>query len=228
MLHLHVRDASGRHALDAEIYRETMAAVRREAGADAFIQITTEAAGRYAPAEQMALVDALAPEAVSLALRELAPDDSALPDVAEFLQRQARRGTLIQYIAYDVADLARLERLLRDGVAPLPGASAIYVLGRYATGQLASPNELIAFLAASSSTLPWMVCAFGRRERAALTAAIAFDGHARVGFENNLWRPDGSLARDNAEQVAALAELAPRVGRRLASCDEARRLLGGA
>ena len=49
MLHLHVRDAEGRHVLDAGLYRETIAAVRCAAGADFLIQITTEAVGRYAP-----------------------------------------------------------------------------------------------------------------------------------------------------------------------------------
>jgi len=38
------------------------------------LQITSESVGRYSPAEQMAVVQAVRPEAVSLALRELAPD----------------------------------------------------------------------------------------------------------------------------------------------------------
>ena len=226
MLHLHVRDAEGRHTLDADLYLQVIAAVRRAAGADFLIQITTEAVGRYGPAEQRAVVDAVAPEAVSLALRELAPDDADLGQVAAFLQRHARRGALIQYIVYDPADLARLTDLQARGVAPIQGASVIYVLGRYAAGQVSAPGDLLPFLAANSP-LPWMVCAFGARERAALVAAIVFEGHARVGFENNLLRPDGSLAPDNASQVEALADLSRQLGRRVATSDEARRLLAG-
>ncbi|MCP4818606.1 MAG: 3-keto-5-aminohexanoate cleavage protein, partial [Shimia sp.] len=30
-------------------------------------------------------------------------------------------------------------------------------------------------------------------------------GHIRVGFENNICRPDGTPARDNAENVARIA-----------------------
>lgn len=78
MLHLHVRDSSGRHTLDADLYAEAIAAVRRAAGADLIVQITTEAVGVYSPQEQMAVVDALAPEAFSAALRELLPDERDL------------------------------------------------------------------------------------------------------------------------------------------------------
>ncbi len=52
-----------------------------------------------------------------------------------------------------------------------------------------------------------MVCAFGHGETAALAAALKAGGKARVGFENSLWNADGSLARDNAERVAAIAAL---------------------
>ena len=73
--------------------------------------------------------------------------------------------------------------------------------------------------------LPWMVCAFGAGELAAAVAAAALDGSARVGFENNIWRPDSSLIPDNAAQVEALASVARAIGRRPATADEARRLL---
>ncbi|MDZ4135170.1 MAG: 3-keto-5-aminohexanoate cleavage protein, partial [Paracoccaceae bacterium] len=51
------------------------------------------------------------------------------------------------------------------------------------------------------------LCAFGAAETACLAAAFAQGGKARVGFENSLWHADGSLARDNAERVAAIAAL---------------------
>ena len=228
MLHLHVRDGSGRHVLDAGIYALAISAVRREAGNDLLIQVTSEAIGLYSPPQQMAVIDALAPEAVSIALRELAPDDASLPRAAAFLEAHARRGTLIQYIIYDLADLARFESLFSRGVIPERGASQIFVLGRYAEGQLSSPLDLLPFLRERKRGLPWMVCAFGPREIATASAAAALEGHARVGFENNLWRPDGSLAQDNAVQIADLAEIAQRIGRRLVSPEEARKVLSGA
>ena len=48
-----------------------------------------------------------------------------------------------------------------------------------------------------------MTCAFGRFEAACATAAALMGGHVRVGFENNILLPDGSLAADNAALVSA-------------------------
>jgi 3-keto-5-aminohexanoate cleavage enzyme len=45
------------------------------------------------------------------------------------------------------------------------------------------------------------VCAFGRREAACVVAAALLGGHIRVGFENNLLLPDGTLAGSNADLV---------------------------
>ena len=74
MIHLHVRDAEQRHTLDLDRYRAALAAVRREAGPEMICQVTTEAVGLYSPAEQMAAMRALKPEAFSVALRELFAD----------------------------------------------------------------------------------------------------------------------------------------------------------
>ena len=41
MLHLHVRDAQGRHSLDVEAYRTAIAAVRRAVGQRMILQVTT-------------------------------------------------------------------------------------------------------------------------------------------------------------------------------------------
>ena len=49
MIHLHVRDAQGRHSLDAELYRTAMSAIRRAVGDQLVIQVTSEAAGVYQP-----------------------------------------------------------------------------------------------------------------------------------------------------------------------------------
>ena len=64
LFHLHVRDGEGRHLLDAQAYRDTTEAIRRAVGRTLVVQITTEAAGRYARPAQMAVVREVRPEAV--------------------------------------------------------------------------------------------------------------------------------------------------------------------
>jgi uncharacterized protein (DUF849 family) len=67
-----------------------------------------------------------------------------------------------------------------------------------------------------------MVCAFGRYEAACVATAALLGGHVRVGFENNLHRPDGRIAHDNAAQVQTVAELLKVAGCVLADADRLR------
>jgi 3-keto-5-aminohexanoate cleavage enzyme len=56
--------------------------------------------------------------------------------------------------------------------------------------------------------------------------AIAMGGHVRVGWEDNPYLPDGSLARSNADLVAVAVKMAECVGREVASPAEARAITG--
>lgn len=215
MLHLHIRDRAGVHLLEAELYRAALAAARAEAGPDMLLQITTEAVGRYAPAEQIALVDALRPASVSLALREVFADEAG---AAALFRRMEGWGTLYQIILYDTADLARMEALQARGLLPGGPLPVLPVMGRY-SGTGAEAAELEAYLAAGITRHAFMLCAFGAREAEFMAEGARHGGHARVGFENNLWLPDGSVAPDNAALVAAVAQA---VDRPLADADTLR------
>lgn len=226
MLHLHVRDAAGRHSLDADAYRVAIDAVRAAVGLRLVIQVTTEAAGAYGPGEQMALVRALRPEAVSLAVRELVPDAAGERAAAEFFAWLADEPIGAQLILYAPDDVRRYRDLRARGVLGARDHSLLFVLGRHAGGAGAEPRELLDFLRAHEGDVPWAVCAFGPREHACCVAAAALGGHVRVGFENNLVLRDGATAPDNAALVAQAAEAARALGRPLATADDLRAMFG--
>ena len=218
MLHLHVRDRDGRHLLDADAYGQALAAIRAATGDRLALQITTEALGLYAPAEQMAVTRAVRPEAVSLALRELAPDAAAEADFADFLLWLRRENIAPQVILYTPEEAVRLAAMRKKGMIPWRDVPVLYVLGRYSPGQLSSPQDLLAFLGPDAPHFGhWTTCAFGRHEAAAVTAGALLGGHVRVGFENNLQLPDGSIARSNAELVGVTADILRRCGTSLLS-----------
>lgn len=225
MIHLHVRDAEGRHSLDVAAYRAASEAVRDAVGRDLVIQVTSEAVGVYSPEAQMAMVRALRPEAVSLAIREIVPDTAGEAAAGEFLAWLRAEGVLPQYILYSDDDLRRFDDLVARGVVPAGRQAVLFVLGRYAKDQTSEPKDLLPFLAANARGHLWAVCAFGPRETACAVAAAALGGHARVGFENNLHLPDGTLAPDNAALVAAVAEGLDAIGARPASAEEAREMM---
>jgi uncharacterized protein (DUF849 family) len=225
MIHLHVRDREGRHTLDVEAYRAAIEAVRRAVGERLVVQVTSEAVGRYTAEEQMAMVRQLRPEAVSLALSEIVAEPAAEPAAAAFLAWLARERILPQFILYAPEDLTRFDDLMARGVVPGERPFLLFVLGRYTKGQTSAPADLVPFLVANRRGHPSALCAFGRREPACAVSAAVFGGHARVGFENNLYLADGRLAPDNARLVAAVAQGARTIGRPLADAEATRNLM---
>ena len=230
LLHLHVRDAAAGHTLDVATYREAIAAVRDAVGDTLIVQVTTEAVGSYSPSEQMTMVRALEPEAVSLAVREISPSEEDEAAAAGFFEWIAGRGIIPQYVLYDIGDVQRFASMCGRGLIPARARNILFVLGRYAVDHLSSPTDLLPLLAAWEEhdivISTWSLCAFGRRETACAVMALALGGHARVGFENNLRLADGTVALHNAALVAAVRDGADMLGRPIANAAEARRLLG--
>ena len=223
MIHAHVRDADGLHLLDADAYRDAIAAIRHAVGDDLVIQITSEALGRYNPAQQRAVIRDVRPEAASLALRELVPDSSEESAFADLLGWMQRESVIPQIILYDAADAQRLADFRQRGLVPFDHLPVLFVLGRYTTGQTSQPSDLLPFIDASAPTFEhWSVCAFGAQEVACVTASALLGGHIRVGFENNEWLPDGARAQGNDDLVAAARTALNAVGRRSATADEFR------
>lgn len=206
-LHAHVRDGEQAHLLDAGLYRELLAEMKRQVP-EMLVQITTEAVGRYTPEEQRRLVADVRPEAVSVALREMLPGESDKAGLAFYAQAQSD-GIAVQHILYDEVDFARYLDLRATGMLPEGPAQVLFVLGRYSVNQESTPEDLDAFTALldrpDAVGLDWAVCAFGHRETDCLEAAILKGGKARIGFENSLWNAEGTLASDNAERVSELA-----------------------
>ncbi|MSU65099.1 MAG: 3-keto-5-aminohexanoate cleavage protein [Opitutus sp.] len=208
MLHLHVRDSQGRHQLDAENYLGVMRSVRKSVGDRLLIQITSESVAMYGPAAQMAVVKAVRPEAVSIAVRELVPDASHEQAFAEFLDWMRREHVVPQVILYSPDEAVRWASLGERGLIPWNSLPVLFVLGSYTSGQPATPTDLLPFIAPGRPKFAhWMVCAFGANEAACVTTAAFLGGDVRVGFENNFHRPDGTIAPDNAAQVQTVAEI---------------------
>jgi uncharacterized protein (DUF849 family) len=228
MLHLHVRDDDGGHLLDADAYIEATKAVRKEVGPDMVIQITTEAVGKYSAAEQMAVVRATKPEAVSMAVKELVPDSESESTAAAFFAELNRDQVLAQYILYSPEDWHRYKDLVARGIIPDDTHSVLFVLGRYSKILTSQPSELIPFIQQDGvNTAAWMVCAFGSGEGPTAATAASLGGHMRVGMENNLWLADGTKIEHNHDLVSQAAAAAKLCARPLARSQAARDVLAG-
>ncbi len=212
MVHLHVRDSRGKHTLAPEYYRPAIREVEAAVGDKMLIQVTSEAAGVFKAVEQIDLMKQLAPHCLSCGLREFVKDREGFERAAKFFSQLHQAGTLVQYILYCPEDVEWYEQLCEEGVLPGKKHFLLFVLGRYGEGGRLFYN-LHDYLEPLKRNSRWMACAFGQNEHSVMKQAVELGGHARVGFENNLLLPDGSLAKNNADLVALTVEMAYLAGR---------------
>jgi len=165
----------------------------------------------------------LAPRCLSLGLREIIEGEEGFEEGGKFLRHLLEIGCLVQFILYGKKDIAWYNTLCTNGVIPTPNNLVLLVLGRHEKLQY-KKADLQAYIDLLQKAQSWMVCAFGGDESEVMRHAIQLGGHARVGFENNLWMPNGELAKDNAALVSLTAAQAQQQGRVLASASEAVKL----
>ena len=123
--------------------------------------------------------------------------------------------------------MTRCLDLIEREVIPFARPFLLFVLGRYSADQQSSPADLDAFVTALGNRgFPWAMCAFGRREADCALTSARLGGHVRVGFENNLYLPDGRIAPSNAALVAATVDLLRAEGFGVMDAVAARALMG--
>ena len=72
----------------------------------------------------------------------------------------------------------------------------------------------------------WSCAAAGKEQFDVTTVAMILGGNVRVGLEDNLYIAKGQLAKSNAEPISKMARIARELGRKTATPDEAREMLG--
>jgi 3-keto-5-aminohexanoate cleavage enzyme len=86
--------------------------------------------------------------------------------------------------------------------------------------------QLQSKIASGLSPCEWEVIGIGKCQWRMLAAALVLGGNVRVGLEDNFYWPDQvTMAKSNGELVEIAVRMVRDVGRRVATVDEARRIL---
>jgi len=93
-------------------------------------------------------------------------------------------------------------------------------------GAAADLDTLLAMKNRIPEGCQWSVLGVGRSQLPLTTHAMLMGGHVRVGFEDNLYLARGVLADSNAQFVERAVATARLLQREVASCEEAREILG--
>ena len=87
-------------------------------------------------------------------------------------------------------------------------------------------SPVVASLVSIPEGSQWSVLAAGASQLPITTHGLLMGAHVRVGFEDNVYLSKGVPAKSNAQFVERTCNLAKILGREVATCAEARRILG--
>ncbi len=225
IIHLHVRMPDGQPTQDKEIFRQAIAAI--QARCDVIIQVSTGGAVGMTAQERLQPVH-LKPEMATLTTGSVNFGNEIFANpwslIQDFAQAMQEHGVKPELEIFDAGMIANALRLRDNGLVsePLHFDLVLGVPG----GMPATVRNLVYLVESLPPGASWSAAGIGRAQTLLAAAAIAMGGHARVGFEDNIYYRRGELATSNAQLAARVSRLANELGRPVASPADARRILG--
>jgi len=238
-IHIHARRPDGAPSSTVDDFLAIRDAIVAEVADAAIINFSTGTVG-VSVADRVAYLEAGRPEVAALNMGSLNYAkysrsrkrfvfqfvfQNPLDEIVELLEAMRRLGVKPEHECFDLGHVASLEPLVDMGLldAPLHADFVMGVLG----GVPATARNL----AAMADNMPagehhWGVIGIGREQWMMIAAALSLGGSVRAGLEDNFYLPDGEMARSNGELIAKARQMAQDSGRRPATVDEARALLG--
>jgi 3-keto-5-aminohexanoate cleavage enzyme len=239
-IHIHARSPDGSPSYEVEDFTAIHDAIRTEIGGAAILNFSTGTVGvsvrkridylRACPPEVAAINMGSMNYAKYSARRKEFVFKMVFPnpfdEIIELLGAMRELGIKPEHECFDLGHVGSLWPLIDMGVLE-PPLHADFIMG-----VLGGVPPTARNLAAMVDNLPeavhthWGVIGISRVQWPMISAALALGGSIRVGLEDNLYLPDGEMARSNGDLVAKGREMIINAGRRPATVEEARGLLG--
>jgi len=241
MIHIHARTREGVPSYEVEDFRAITEAIRAEVD-DVIVNYSTGAIG--VPIEKrVAYLRELRPDVAALNMGSMnyakyssrrkafvfkAVFENSFDTIIEFLTEMNELHIKAEHECFDTGHVANLDPLMDMGLLSEP-LQISCVMG--VTGGIRPTARNLAHMAEQVPGGPegpnnWGVIGISRKQWMLVAAALTLGGNIRVGLEDNLYLPDGEMARSNGDLIAKARQMTEDVGRRPATVAEARELLG--
>lgn len=231
IVHVHARDSDEQPTYRADVYREIISGIRR-ACPDLIVSASTS--GRlhkelWQRSEVLELEGEARPDLASLTLGSLNfPKQASLnpPEVIQGLAtRMNERGIVPEWEIFDLGFVDYAQYLIQKGFLLRPYYCNI-LLGNLGTLS-ATPEHLDLIVRALPPHTTWSATGIGRFQFSINELAIRKGGHVRVGLEDNLFYDVAKTQpATNVGLIERLVKVAAECGRKIASPDEARLIIG--
>ena len=240
-IHIHARTPDGAPSYEIEDFRAITEAILAEVD-DVIVNYSTGAIG--IPIEKrLEYLRELKPDVAALNMSSMnyakysrrrkdfvfkAVFENSFDTIIEFLTAMRELGIKPEHECFDAGHVANLDPLIDMGLLgePLnvslvigvnggirPNARNVSLMAEQLPGGAEGPNN-------------WQVIGISRDQWRLIGAALALGGNVRAGLEDNLYLPNGEMAKSNGELIAKARQMAEDVGRRAATVAEAREMLG--
>jgi len=240
-IHIHARKPDGTPSYEIEDFRAITEAIKSECP-DVIINYSTGAIG--VPIEKrIAYLEACRPDVAALNMSSMnyakysrrrkdfvfkAVFENSFDTIIEFITAMNELGIKPEHECFDAGHVANLDPLYDMGLIQAPSQISL-VMG--VTGGIRPTPRNVAVMAdqvpgGAEGPNNWQVIGISRDQWKLLAAAITLGGNVRAGVEDNLYLPDGTMCRSNGELIAKAREMVEDSGRRVATIDEARAMLG--
>ena len=245
-IHIHARTRDGTPSYEVEDFVAIRDAIVEEVGDRAIINFSTGTLG--VPVQtRIAYLEAGRPEVAALNMGSMnyAKYSATRKDfvfkfvfanpfdeIIELLQAMRRLQIKPEHECFDLGHVGSLAPLVDMGLlqAPLHADFVMGVVGGVpATARnLAAMADNLQAVGRGAGRPPnhWGVIGIGRDQWRMVAAAVTLGGSVRVGLEDNFYLPDGQMARSNGDLIAQARKMTEEIGRRPATVEEARGLLG--
>src|SRR6476646_6112245 len=245
-IHIHARTPDGKPSYEIEDFVAIRDAIRSEVGDAAIINVSTGTVG--VPVDKrIAYLEAGLPEVAALNMGSMNYAKysrkrkdfvfkfvfaNPFDEIIELLEAMRRLQIKPEHECFDVGHVGSLAPLVDMGLLEAP-LHADFVMG--VVGGIPASARNVAAMADNMPTTSsaggagrhhWGVIGIGRDQWMLVGAALTLGGSIRVGLEDNFYLPDGAMARSNGDLIAKARQLTEELGRRPATVQEARALLG--
>ncbi len=240
-IHIHARKPDGTPSYEVEDFQAITEAILAEVG-DVIVNYSTGAIG--IPIEKrIEYLRACKPDVAALNMSSMnyakysarrkdfvfkAVFENSFDTIIEFLTAMKEIGVKPEHECFDSGHVANLDPLVDMGLLEPPLQISL-VMG--VTGGIRPTPRNVTLMSDQIPGGPegpnqWQVIGISRDQWKLLASSLVLGGNVRAGVEDNLYLPNGEMCRSNGDLIAKARQMAEDVGRRPASVEEARELLG--
>jgi uncharacterized protein (DUF849 family) len=237
-IHIHARKPDGTPSYEIEDFQAITEAIRAEVGEEVIINFSTGTIG-VPVQKRIDYLRACRPEVAALNMGSMNYAKysrsrkqfvfnmvfaNPFSEIIELLEAMNELNIKPEHECFDIGHVGSLEPLIDMGVlkTPLHVDCVMGVLG----GIPPSARNLAAMVDNIPAGSHWGVIGISREQWMLVAAALTLGGSIRVGLEDNLYLPDGEMAKSNGELIAKARQMVEDIGRRPATVRQARAMLG--